>query len=132
MQQSNNCYDEELIQIRMLLDANADINITIKKAFPHYNNNNGYENQIIIPGDTPLHNAIRIVRIGRIHVVQLLIEYHPNVYICNENNETVLDIANKQRLYKIIRIIEDNIRYQIYKYLLYSWGKNIITKEDIM
>ena len=107
----------------MLLNANVDINIPITKTFPHYDNKNGSDyNQIIVPGDTPLHNAIRIVRIGRIHVVQLLIEYHPNLYIRNVNNETVLDIAKKQILYKIIRIIEDNIRYQIYKYLLYSWG----------
>lgn len=118
-------YSKELDLIRLLLDSNADVNIQEKTGF--------YGTTI---GDTPLHATVRmILRADLMKVVQLLLEYHPNLFMYNNKHETALDIVKgHKRLYykkmttigkveldQIIMLIGNEQRNQIYKYLFNSW-----------
>lgn len=103
--------DDELVLSRLLLNANADLNIPMIEAMEIGGNPT-------IAGDTPLHDAVRY---GRIKVVQLLLEHHPNLSICNVESETALDLAKKLKILPIIKLIEAEFRHQLYQYLFYHW-----------
>lgn len=112
----------ELAFIKLLLNANASVNIPLTKACDY-----GYGYNRV--GDTPLHVAARSV--GRVELIQLLLECHPDLTIKNIDNVTVLDIAKKQDYYRIIEIIhlieeelrhQAEIRLQMYKYLVHLWA----------
>lgn len=97
---------------RLLLEFHADVNIP----FTRYYSNTWRDDNVL--GDTPLHIAVRK---QEIKMVQLLLDYHPNLSIRNQEDDTVLDIAKKMESYPIIEIIEEKRRHQIYKYLVCHW-----------
>lgn len=106
--------DKELALIRFLLDANVDLTTSFWLQ-------DGAED------DTILHY---VVRNKYIKLVKLLLEYCPNLSICNGDQDTVLDIAKKHKSFHIIEIIEKELRHQIYKYLICRWSKNTkVSKE---
>lgn len=109
------CSDTTLpIIVKLLLDANANVSIPLTKRC-------SYGLYSGISGDTTLHLAVR--SIDSVKVVQLLLESHPNLSIYNSHyKETVLAIAKFKASRPMIDLIEEEIRNQMYKYLLHRWA----------
>lgn len=116
--------DIALSVIRLLLDAHTDLNIQFEKS------PNGTWNEFIVTGDTVLHLAVRAGRTSilkamwaarTMKLVKVLLEYHPDLSIYNQNNDTVHDISKKQKSYDIMKLIEEEHRKQIYNYIICKW-----------
>ena len=101
--------------IQFTLDNHADVNIQ----FVRNRVGNWYQGDNVT-GDTPLHIAVRT---KNIQFVSILLKYHPNLSLRNQNytKETVLDIAKKRKSNEIIELIEKEHRHQIYMYLSFQW-----------
>lgn len=89
--------DIALAVIQLLLDANTDVNIKIKRAILV-----NMMMEYTIRGDTALHAAVRY---GTIKLIKLLLEYHPDLSIFNEVHHTVLDIARYRKANGIVQLI---------------------------
>lgn len=94
--------------IRLLLNANADVNITTN-CCKYYG----------IITETILHIAVRV---GTIQLVKLILEYHPNLFIYNQDHDTVFDIAiYRTKSNEYIELLDKEHRKQIYKYIYCHW-----------
>lgn len=111
---STGCSNIDLIQL--ILNANSDVNIQVTKS----GCSSSYGGTIV--GDTPLHIAVRCEYIELVQL--LLLKCHPNLGISNSNNDTVLDIAIKEQKSstKIMDLIKEETRHQMYTYLLCQWA----------
>jgi hypothetical protein len=92
-----NSSDEQIIDrelssmCKILLDSGANLNYQDKN------------------GDTPLH---AISKKGNISILNLLLEYYPNIYLKNKKNQTAADIASGDAK-SILSQLDKNIEYKL-------------------